>query len=123
MADRKAVTEFLAEFNAAVSLGFFTMVPREKNTQGLIDLGLTPNGVKELTAALTPDNYCRGPEADRDGSGQDVWIFGMEVAGAEAYIKLKLVPDPRKRHVSWAKVLAFHVAERALTYPLREARI
>lgn len=121
MATRQEVADFLGQFKIAMDLGFFSFVSREKNIQGLADLGITLDDAKQVLASLTPEGYSYGPEADRDGSEEDVWFFGADVHGTEVYVKLKLVQDPRKKSVVWAKVLGFHPAERAITYPLREA--
>ena len=121
MASRQEVADFLGQFKIAMDLGFFSFVSREKNIQGLADLGITMNDAKHVLASLTPADYSYGPEADRDGPEEEVWFFGRDVQGTEAYIKLKLTQDTRRRTVVWAKVLGFHPAERAITYPLREA--
>lgn len=113
------VADFLGRFKVASGLGFFHMVSRDKTMNGPATFGLTPNDAKDLTASLTPANYCSGPEADHVGSGEGIWVFGTDIEQMEAYIKLKLVQDPREKNVLWAKVLAFHPAERALNYPLK----
>ena len=121
MASRQEVADFLGQFKIAMDLGFFSLVSRGKNIQGLADLGITLNDAKQVLASLTPEDYSYGPEADRDGSEEAVWFFGRDVQGTEVYIKLKLTQDTRRKTVVWAKVLGFHPAERAITYPLREA--
>ena len=121
MATRREVAAFLGAFKVAMDFGFFIFVDRERNLQGLADLGIGVSDAKKAIAGLTPDNYSSGPEADHDGSSDDVWLFGTEVEGTEVYTKLKLVQDPKKRSVRWAKVLGFHPAERPISYPLRSA--
>ena len=119
MATWREVAAFLNEFKVAMDFGFFRFVDRQKNLQGLATLGITVAEAKQVLASLTPENYSYGPEANHDESNEDVWFFGAEVEGTEAYIKLKLVQDPRKNTVQWAKVLGFHPAERPIAYPLR----
>ena len=120
MATWREVAAFLSEFKVAMDFGFFRFVHRQKNLQGLASFGITVTEAKQVLAGLTPGNYSHGPETDYDRSSEDVWFFGADVEGREAYIKLKLVQDPRKRTVQWAKVLAFHPGERAIAYPLRK---
>ncbi len=119
MTTRREVAAFLGDFKVAMDFGFFTFVNREKNLQGLADLNISVNDAKQVIADLTPDNYSYGPEADHDGSSEDVWFFGVEVEGTEVYTKLKLVQDPRRKSIRWAKVLGFHPAEQSIAYPLR----
>ena len=119
MATRDQVAAFLSRFKVAMDFGFFAFVEREKNLQGLADLGITVVEAKQAIASVTPDNYSYGPEADHDGSNEDVWFFGVQVEATAVYVKLKLVQDPRRKTVQWAKVLGFHPAERPITYPLR----
>ncbi len=121
MATWREVAEFLSRFKVTMDFGFFHFVSRRKNLQGLADMAISINEAKQAIASLTPENYWHGPEADHDGSNEDVWFFGTDVGGTEVYVKLKLVQDTRKKSVLWAKVLGFHPAERPITYPLRSA--
>lgn len=95
MATREEVAAFLSRFKVAMDFGFFSFVDREKNLQGLADLGITVIEAKQLIASLTPDNYSYGPEADHDGSNEDVWFFGVQVEASAVYVKLKLVRGTR----------------------------
>lgn len=120
MASWEEVVTFLRDCKSAARAGLYHFVPRHKNIQGLICLGLTDG--KETVAwilALTPEDYCRGPEEDRDFPDEEVWVFGMEIGGKEAYIKLKLMEDGRTGVGYRLKVLAFHPAEAPLSFPLR----
>jgi hypothetical protein len=119
MASWDEVAAFLKQFKIAVSFGHYLFVQRQKNLLGLAALGVTPVSTEQILDGLTPENYVRGPEKDHDGSQEDVWFFGCDVGGTEVYIKLKLVQDPKKRGVQWAKALGFHPAESPLTYPLK----
>ncbi|MEN6493142.1 MAG: hypothetical protein ABFD16_02515 [Thermoguttaceae bacterium] len=123
MPTRQEVAEFLAEFKAAVSLGYVHWLPRPADRQHLIDLGITQNQALECIQHLTPDNYCKGPEPDDTKPDRCVWVFGDDIGGVEAYIKLALQPDKRKRHVTHAMIWSFHKADYPLKYPLRGNRI
>ena len=68
--------------------------------------------------ALTPHDYCTGPEPDEDPQrGGSIWVFGAEVHGQQVYIKLKLVEDGPLRH---AICVSFHRAEWPLHFPFRK---
>jgi hypothetical protein len=119
---REDVANFLIDFKSAMSLGFYQMLGREKNLQGIIDLGLTGNQAKEVIASLSPDNYAGGPKPDDNDENRHVWEFGQDVGGTEAYIKLQLRCDPRRAVVRIAVVYSFHPAEYPIKYPLRGGR-
>jgi len=120
---RRAVAEFLNQFRVAIDYGRKALHGREKNTQGLIDLGINERQAWEIVKQLSPDGYCAGPIPDDTDESKDVWIFGREVSGTLAYIKLRLAPVPGKRHVNHALIWAFHPAEHPMSYPLREEEV
>ena len=123
MASREDITDFLLDLKSAVRAGLWHLVPREKSLQGLIDLGLAkPDDAELVLLSLTPDNYSSGPDPDRDRPGEEVWFFGIDVQGVEAYVKVKLIEDRRTGVGCRALVLSFHPAEHPLDYPLKEAR-
>jgi hypothetical protein len=78
----------------------------------------SPATKADYLLGLTPDNYSKGPEPDAQ---RDVWFFGCDVEGTEAYIKLALERDKRRRTVVHAVVWSFHAAEYPVKYPLRES--
>ena len=98
------VTEFLSDFNAAARLGFVRWLTRPSDRQHLIDLNITQNQALELIKGLAVDNYSKGPEVDDTNANRNVWIFGAEIDGAEAYIKLTLQPDNTRRTVTWGLI-------------------
>ena len=120
MTSRQDVADFLADFRAAMEYGQYHLVPRQKNLQGIVDLGLTPAQARTIIADLLVEGYVSGPEPDDADVSRDVWKFGHQVEGAEVYIKLRLAPVEGKKHVQLAKVLSFHRAAYRLKYPLRE---
>jgi len=83
--------------------------------EALADLGLTKNNLKEKILALSVEDYCGGPEPDRDRAG-DVWIFGKQIFGREIYIKLKIAWVGKEKI---AKCLSFHPASYPLCFPYR----
>jgi hypothetical protein len=70
----------------------------------------------ERVCSLGARDYCRGPEADRDGDGKEIWVFGCVENSIEVYIKLRL--DERKPF-SRPVIRSFHPAEHPLSYPLK----
>lgn len=118
---RRAVEEFLNRFSAAIDLNLVYWVPRhDKFIQGLIDLGITQKLALEIIKQLTPDDYCSGPVPDEHDPSKEVWVFGRDIEGKEAYIKLALASGHRKRKgIVYGKVWSFHEAEHSMKYPLR----
>lgn len=109
------VAVFLKEFKHLISAKKFYVVGRLENQHFLADLGLTKEDRKDLILSLTIEDYCSGPEPDKDQAGE-IWVFGKEVAGQEIYIKLK-IPDTGSQKI--AKCISFHVATYPLKYPYR----
>ena len=62
---------------------------------------------------LTVDDYCEGPEPDKDRPGE-VWLFGKRISGKEVYIKLKIAQVGKE---PIAKCLSFHPAKHPLCFP------
>ena len=120
---RREVAAFLNQFRVAIDYGGRALKDRQKNTQGLIDLGINERQAWDIVMQLTPDSYCAGPIPDDTDQSKDVWIFGHLVSGTLAYIKLRLAPMRGKRHVNHALLWAFHPAEHPMTYPLRQEEV
>lgn len=117
MASREEVLDFLNLFKACVTLNLCQVKDREKNRQGLIDLGMTPNERRDLLLELAPEDYCAGPKPDDTDATKEVWEFGKRVGGVEVYIKLRVTED-RRRRTHRAMVWSFHPAEHPMRYPL-----
>jgi hypothetical protein len=121
MATRDEVVSFLSLFKGCIILDRYVVKDREKNRQGLIDLGITPDQRREVLLGLTPEDYHAGPKPDDTDDTKEVWEFGRDVEGVEVYIKLRVVQNPRKKTVHHATVWSFHPAEHPMKYPLRGA--
>lgn len=119
MPTRQDVAEFLSEFKSAIRLGFVTWLPRPADRQHLVDLNITQNQALEIISGLTPDEYSKGPDPDDTKPDRNVWVFGATVGADEAYIKLTLQPDNKRRTVVHGLIWSFHKADRPLQYPLR----
>jgi hypothetical protein len=108
------VDSFLKEFKLKVKVfNEINFYPRIKNTDALLELGITAKKRKEIILSLSIENYYRGPTKDTYPGKPDYFEFGTYFNGHEVYIKLGLgkfnkIPD----------CMSFHVAEHKLEYPL-----
>ena len=114
---KRDIANFLRDFKAAAEETGIFISDRPKNTHALIDLNITRAIQIEEMLALTPEDYCAGPEQDYDRPDDVVWIFGKRMLGVEVYIKLKIftISNGSDR----AKCISFHRAESKLSYPLK----
>ncbi|NQU23443.1 MAG: hypothetical protein HQ567_19350 [Candidatus Nealsonbacteria bacterium] len=122
MPKRQTVAQFLSEFKAALSLGYGRWLRRSDTAKAhLSGLEINRDQAEKHLLALTPDNYSKGPEPDDFAPQRSVWCFGCDVAGTEAYIKVALQPDRRRRTVVHALIWSFHASEYTVKFPLRES--
>jgi hypothetical protein len=119
MAARQDVVEFLSLFKGAVMIGHLHVKNREKNIQGLLDLGMSAQERTEVMLELTPEDYMAGPEPDDTDQQKEIWEFGRSLEGTDVYMKLQVAQDRTKRNVYHAIVWSFHPAEFPMRYPLR----
>ena len=118
-AKKSDIKNFLIEFKKIVVTGRgLDIVPRRENLDALSDLGLTKKNLKEEILSLSVQDYCEGPEPDRDRPGE-VWIFGKHIAGKEIYIKLKIAQVSKEKI---AKCLSLHAANFPLCFPYRDKK-
>lgn len=80
------------------------LIRRDKNMNSIHSMGLSILVVEEIICELTIEDYCKGPEEDKDRQGEEVWIFLKKVEEYRIYIKLKLDEDD-------CVVISFHEAE------------
>ena len=119
---RQEVARFLFDFKAALTLEHVIWASRADEAKApLSGLEVTRNQAIEYLKELTPDNYCKGPDPDDFQDDREVWVFGMDVLGAEAYIKVALQQDSRRRSVRHALIWSFHKAEYSMRYPIKGA--
>lgn len=107
MVHRAQVELFLKQFRECWPPKCLT-IKTDKNLQALADLNITAVQRKEIILQLTPEDYIRGPEEDKDRGGENIWIFAKHVQGREIYIKLKFFEAGGN---FYAKCLSFHPAE------------
>jgi hypothetical protein len=117
MATGGEVQAFLDQFRVCVEFGSKVEFRQTtKNIQGLVTLNLTQAQAIERVCALSHEDYCNGPEADRDEDGKEIWVFGCVENGIEVYIKIRL---DQKKPFSRPIVRSFHPADHPLTYPMK----
>jgi hypothetical protein len=109
------INRFLKEFKMVAKQRGIDFVPRQEFIETLILFGITRRNCEEEILSLSVDDYCQGPDDDRDRPGK-VWIFGRHIEDREVYIKLKLATVGKEMI---AKCLSFHPAGFPLCFPLR----
>ena len=114
MADIEAVRRFLNDLREVLKTGGkFYLVPRQKNRDALLRMGLTINNCRREVMSLVVEDYCSGPDSDFDSRFKGaVWTFGKEIYEVRMYIKVKVVKTDVHQAVT---CISFHEAE----YPLR----
>jgi hypothetical protein len=69
---QNSITEFLLNLKLILAAGnapderFIFVTSRKKNTDALLQLGITPTQVKQVILDLTTADYKAGPEKDDD---------------------------------------------------------
>ena len=116
-AGREHVVAFLKEVKKTASRpkGIF-VVQREKNKRTITKLGLTNSDVLNTVIYLSVEDYCKGPEPDRDAEG-DLWFFCKEIRSDDVYIKLK-ISERNGRDTVYC--VSFHEPEHEINYPYCE---
>lgn len=110
------IRDFLLQFKKIVVTGRgLDIVNRRENMDALAKLGFTKKNLREEIMTLSVENYCQGPEPDRDRPG-DILVFGKQIGSEEIYIKLKIAQVGEEKI---AKCLSFHAANFPLSYPFR----
>jgi len=110
------IRDFLLQFKKIVTKGRgLDIVNRRENIEALAKLGLTRKNLREEIMTLSVENYCQGPEPDRDRPGA-IWVFGKQIGAEEIYVKLKIAQVGKEKI---AKCLSFHAANFPLCYPYR----
>ncbi len=110
------IKDFLLQFKKIMVAGRgFDIINRRENMEAFAKLGLTKKNLREEIMTLSVENYCEGPEPDRDRPGH-IWVFGKQVGTEEVYIKLKIAQVGNEKI---AKCLSFHAASFPLCYPFR----
>lgn len=87
MAGITEIAEFLHEVKTA---DFIVFVPRRKNEETRLSIGLTAYDQEDIIRNLKVEDYYSGPHNDHDISKLGmIWIFKHSFEGHMLYIKIK----------------------------------
>jgi hypothetical protein len=87
---------------------------RNKNSEALLSLEITPNKRREIIESLQVEDYSQGPLDDTLYGIASMWVFGKLVKGTEVYIKISL-----GKFNSQVICISFHDAEATMNYPYK----
>jgi hypothetical protein len=110
--DKNDVKNFLAEFKANMSAFGIIYANRDKNTQTLADLEITPKFRDDVMSKLKIEDYCQGPLTNDQYGTSPMWVFGVIVKKQEVYIKITILPTK-------SFCISFHIAEHPLEHPFK----
>ncbi|MCK4720857.1 type II toxin-antitoxin system MqsR family toxin [bacterium] len=110
---KKGVVEFLKRFKTNATKSDLVFLPRQKNIDFLIMLGMFFYNAKEIIFSLTELDYFAGPSVDDDGSQGEIYEFATKVFGNDVYIKLKLSD-------TGAKCISFHELIHPVSFPFKK---
>ena len=115
MATIHDVENFLRDFTTKAQIfGIFFVDARQKNTQALLDLELTPLKRREIVNAIVAIDYSEGPIDDVLNGIASLWVFGKRHKNQEIYIKISVGTKDNP-----AICISFHLAEYPMCYPLK----
>lgn len=119
LSSKEAVLAFLEVLKRAVAEFGLFVVPRSENNNTLKQLGLTKRNQEDIIFSLTPADYVKGPEEDRDKPGE-IWVFGKRVGKCLLYFKFKIM---NATALPRAKCISFHIAEEPMKFPHGEEEV
>ena len=109
------VKAFLNQFNIKTEvLGIVFRDERNKNSEALIQLDITPMQRLMIVKSLLPQDYVKGPVIDTLYNSREMWVFGKDVKEREVYIKITLGYEGCQ-----TICISFHIAEHPLKYPFK----
>lgn len=114
MATREEVEAFLSCFQDKLKVFNIIFCNREKNTQALADLDITPLYRETVIKEIAVEDYSEGPIVDAINKFGDMWVFGKDVKQQEVYIKISL-GHPNSSTIC----ISFHKAEHPVKYPFK----
>lgn len=116
MTKREEVESFLSQFKIKLEVfDIFFLDLREKNSQALLDLGISRLERLEVVKSIQIENYSDGPIVDDLNSFKEMWVFGKDVNGYEVYIKVAM-GEPNNRVIC----ISFHKAEYKMSFPFKQ---
>lgn len=115
MTTKEEVQLFLSEFR--VKMKTFDILfrdERNKNTQALLLLEITPAQRRKIIENITVTDYSEGPIDDTLYGIASLWVFGKEVKKTEYYIKISM-----GRVNQQVICISFHPSQRPMLYPFK----
>jgi hypothetical protein len=106
---------FLKKIKETVGSRSFSYYPRTESDATLLSLGMTQREVAEVVLGLSTEDYCSGPDPDRDRPGE-IYVFGKTINEKQVYIKLKVF---EVNGVLYGKCFGFHFARHPLVFPCK----
>ena len=111
--DVQPVRDFLFDMKICLANSeCLIFVDRDKNLQGLADLGLLRSELPDLLRGLTVDDFSQGPLLDDRGRQRYWWVFGPERDTIVIYLKIAVAQNR-------VECLSLHPAEHPMEYPFR----
>jgi hypothetical protein len=118
MTTKQEVERFLNDFKTKMSIfHILFMDNRGKNAQALLDFEISPNKRIEILKKLAVEDYSQGPLEENMHGLQPMWVFGKDVKGTEAYIKISMGIAN-----SQTICISFHPAEHPMKYPYKTTK-
>ena len=118
MATKQEVESFLNDFKTKMSIfPILFMDNRGKNAQALLDFEISPIKRIEILKKLDVEDYSQGPIEENMHGLRPMLVFGKDVKGTEAYIKISMgiANTP-------AICISFHPAEHSIKYPYKTTK-
>lgn len=107
------VEAFIRQFKPKLQIWGILFLNREKNTNALKSLGITPNIREQLIREIEATDYI---ETIHDAlSFGDLWVFGKDFDNVELYIKIS-IGNPNNKTIC----ISFHEAEFPLRYAFKQ---
>lgn len=109
------VETFLNDFKIKAKIfGLLFRDGRQKNTQALFDLELSPLKRREIVDSIVAKDYSEGPHDDQLHGIASLWVFGKIYRKQEIYRKISMGHQDNP-----AICISFHTAEHPMFYPLK----
>jgi hypothetical protein len=110
------IEKFLSDFKQKMKIWDIVFRnDRQKNTQALIDLEITPAQRRAVIEKLIAEDYSEGPLPDTLNRLSPMWVFGRQVKQQEVYIKITMGNENCP-----VICISFHRAEHPMKYPLKK---
>ena len=107
------VNKFLDEFKVKAKVfGIIYRDDRRKNSDALIQLGISAHIRERIIFSLDGEDYSQGPIMETLNGGAEMWVFGKDHNDIEIYIKISVAER--------SLCISFHEAERPMQYPFRK---